>query len=245
MNYPRSRSTLLRRMMDAHPDLAISQEASIWSFVAQAERDGVESLRRMVDWPGGFSGWENYGLGRDDMVTAISTGTVPGAVRSLGEAYARLHSKPRWGDRSCVNRHYIPLILRTLPDARIIHLVRRGEDVAVSMTEQVWTHSTDREAIYQEWKRETEIVDSFPCLRVCSESLVTEPEAELRRICSYCGVGWSPSMLEWKKGIEVYNIPTENNGRVPTSAFARMQRFINGPLTTARIGLWDRQVAHA
>src|SRR5207247_1437374 len=91
-------------------------------------------------------------------------------------------------------------INRILPEARFVHVIRDGRDVALSLrdrdaglsTEQVarrWRHRINRT------RRAANHVPEY--FEVRYEDLVAEPEATLRHICERIELEWSPRMLDY------------------------------------------------
>ena len=55
------------------------------------------------------------------------------AVEAPFAAYAALHGKPRWGDKTPHYVHHVDDLLAVWPAARVVVLVRDGRDVALSL----------------------------------------------------------------------------------------------------------------
>lgn len=134
-------------------------------------------------------------------------------VRSYARSFVRLLDDvaDRWGttvwvEKTPENLHHIDLIESLVPKARFLHAVRSGEDVVASIYEK--THSPE-----EWWRRRYPTIDH--CVRawnaaiqvtlshvskpnhalVFYEDLVTVPELELRRVCSFLGVAFDARMV--------------------------------------------------
>jgi len=59
-------------------------------------------------------------------------------LRTVMEEIARKQSVERWADCTPDHLAYIDRIKQTIPDALIIHIIRDGRDVALSMEKQKW-----------------------------------------------------------------------------------------------------------
>jgi hypothetical protein len=59
-------------------------------------------------------------------------------LRLLMEAIARKQGAQRWVEATPLHLLYLPEIKRTIPNALIIHIIRDGRDVAVSLHKQDW-----------------------------------------------------------------------------------------------------------
>ena len=59
-------------------------------------------------------------------------------VRAIFEEYAKGKGKSRWGDKTPTYVLDLDLLCRLFPNCRVIHLVRDGRDVAVSLLATEW-----------------------------------------------------------------------------------------------------------
>lgn len=100
-----------------------------------------------------------------------------------------------------IHRH-IDRILAIMPEAKIIHMLRDPRDVARSSIAMGWvTH------IYygvdhwigteEDWDRGTRGLSPDQVLTLTYEGLFRDIETELRRVCNFIGVDWSPAMLRY------------------------------------------------
>ena len=102
-----------------------------------------------------------------------------------------------------LHRHF-RRTLELWPDAKVLHLVRDGRDVAASWMRLGWhgnTWSAAREwvALLDEWHAlKTNLKnDQFFELRL--EDLIDRPEDLVKDICRFLGVTYQPSMLKYHK----------------------------------------------
>src|SRR4051794_27962840 len=117
----RSGTTLLRALLDAHPLLAVPPE----SHFAVAPR-----LRRL-----GRDPWFRlWGIEPPDLRGL----DVADAVRAVFAAYAAAQGKPRYADKTPHYVSHLPLLAERFPEARFVHVVRDGRDVALSLLEVPW-----------------------------------------------------------------------------------------------------------
>ena len=130
----RSGTTLLRLMLDAHPDLAIPTETHFIPALLQVVEttgDREAALRLLA----GAATWPNLGVEIAAVAEAFSRldpFTPGGAARAVFGLYAEAQGKPRWGDKTPPYRASMSEIARALPEARFIHIIRDGRDVALS-----------------------------------------------------------------------------------------------------------------
>ncbi len=135
----RSGTTLLRLMLDAHPDLTIPPETHfVPEVIRLARRDGgtrVRMVRTMTRHPR----WGDFGIDARELrgrVAHIKPAKAGPVVRAFYELYAESQGKARWGDKTPRYMRAMPRIEKALPEARFIHIIRDGRDVALSQSER-------------------------------------------------------------------------------------------------------------
>jgi Sulfotransferase family len=204
----RSGTTLLRLMLDAHPELAIPPETH---FVPQAvtlwERGGGADA--VLEAMTGSRRWGDFEFEGDELrrrFEAIEPFTVREALRSFYALYAERHGKPRWGDKTPGYVVKMTTIHRALPEARFVHLIRDGRDVMLSRAGRS-ARDVAPQRVAKRWKnrilkarKQGERVPHY--LEVRYEDLVSEPEATLRRICEFAELDFDPAMLDYHERAE-------------------------------------------
>jgi hypothetical protein len=96
----------------------------------------------------------------------------------------------------------IDILNELFPDAKYIHMVRDGRDVAISFTRTPWWHNDIGQNL-ERWHNEIrQIIDSSnqilkqnQILQVQYEDIVEKPESGLRRVCDFLGVEFEDVML--------------------------------------------------
>jgi hypothetical protein len=200
----RSGTTLLRLMLDAHPDMSIPAETHFLPAIFQpAATDlDLEGAYRTVT---GAKSWANLAIEADDYLAALRA-LKPFAMGDAARAFYRLYTqrkgKSRWGDKTPSYRGHMRLIQEALPEAHFIHLIRDGRDVALSYRGLWFGPGDDIEAQAKFWVREISGAraaarDLRHYMEVRYETLVAEPEATLRGLCAYLSLPYHPSMLDY------------------------------------------------
>jgi len=200
----RSGTTLMRLMLDSHPELAIPPETHFIPEVIKAFRDGNNSPDEVVALMVEGRRWSDFGIAERTLrrelnrLRPLVRPEVP--IRTFYRLYAKQQNKPRWGDKTPGYATKMRRINRTLPEARFVHMIRDGRDVALSLrdrdagltTEQVarrWRHRI------RNTRRAAEHLSNY--LEIGYEELVADPEATLRRICEFIELDYSPRMLDY------------------------------------------------
>ncbi len=146
-----SGTTLHRAIFDSHPDLAIPGEARFVAKLADRYRDKGYDTQLLLKDLHEDDRFENWGLGYGDIEKALTDPPVdryPEAVRRLYGLYAAGRGKTRFGDKTQSNIHHLPLLADLFPEARFVHAVRDGRDVALAHTD-----GTKIEQVAVSWKR--------------------------------------------------------------------------------------------
>ena len=204
----RSGTTMLRSMFDSHPEFAIPGESGfIWQRRGRYESRGGIDQRRFVEEIAAHRRFQRWGLDVDRVKEELwhppPTG-FPDVIRRLYHLYARVRGKERYGDKTPGHVLRIPQIARLFPEARIVHLVRDGRNVALSyMDIKEWGPSSVTEAALY-WKRRVEhgrrdgvVLGPDRYQEVTYEALVDDSETELRRLCSFVDLPFDDAMLRY------------------------------------------------
>jgi sulfotransferase family protein len=253
----RSGTTLLRLMLDAHPDLAIPPETHFIRKLVRIYERGTPSSSEALDVIAGSRRWRDFGLSRDDLrvrLEQIDMLTAGEALRTFYATYAERFGKSRWGDKSTIYLTRMAKIERVLPEARFVHLIRDGRDVALSL---VKTHLRGRslEKAAGNWasrvmfaRRQGREIRHY--LEVRYEALVRNPEAVLRRVCDFVELPWNAKMLEYHLDARqrlaemARELPSRRTGREPIAPQQRIAAHIKtlGPPDERHIGRWRTDV---
>lgn len=202
---PRTGSTLVERMLAAHPDVHAAGELQ---YLGRALRRLVAS--KTADSERGAS------VARVHSPAGLTSALVAHAARvepaQLGAAYLAAVA-PLRGDRARFidklpgNFLHVPHILSALPLARIVHVTRDPLDACFASFKQLFAdaypHSYDQSEqarhfvryhqLMAHWRRE------FPgrFLDLAYEDVTAAPEISARRLLAYLGLPWDDACLEF------------------------------------------------
>jgi hypothetical protein len=200
----RSGTTLLRLMLDSHPELTIPPETHFVPELIRLARRENTTRKRLVRAATNHPRWGDFGLDEDELLARLQEVkplNPADAIRAFYDLYAEKEGKPRWGDKTPRYMRAMPRIERALPEARFIHLIRDGRDVALSQAERALDGDADTiTEIAERWQRRiitarqhsTELENY---LEVRYEDLVSKPDATLGRICSFIELPYDATML--------------------------------------------------
>jgi hypothetical protein len=199
----RSGTTLLRMMLDANSRLAIPPETNFHDALNAFTHAGTAAATETI-----VSGelWGDYKMPADEFVRRVETRCPNGfgeVMRTFFEFYAELQGKPRWGNKTPYYAMRMALIEKLLPEARFVHVVRDGRDVALS-TVPVWFGASDVAGVAHEWSdmlalaREQAKGLSF-YIEIHYEDLVRDSASTLERVCEFLELEWEPAMLDYHR----------------------------------------------
>ena len=151
---PRSGTTLLQRMVNAHPQITITPEShwiprligKPWAETA----DGIVTrklVRRLITHPKfgrlRINGEQIRKLSKREPVSYARL------VTRILDLYAEAQGKPLVGDKTPDYVRSIGLLHKLWPNARFVHLIRDGRDVCLSMLE--WPKVHPRPGDFATW----------------------------------------------------------------------------------------------
>jgi hypothetical protein len=218
---PRSGTTLLGRIGDAHPDLAVIHETR-WIPDWWERRSGLTPeghvtprlIERLREHPR-FVKLEvdpaavNRLLDESDRPI-----TYADFVAGLFDLFGAARHKRLVGDKTPRYVRSIPTLSDLWPRAKFVHLLRDGRDVCLSVLD--WkkgatNFSTWREdpvsttALWWEWQvrlgREAgRALGPARYYELRYEALVADPEAETAKLCAFLGLRFDAGMLRFHEG---------------------------------------------
>lgn len=255
----RSGTTLLRLMLDAHPDLAIPSETHFLRKAVRACERDPDPRRAFLETVTSHHRWENHDIERDllaQRIAAIEPFDLSEAVRAFYNLYAERFGKPRWGDKTPRYVGQMKIIQGLLPEAHFIHLIRDGRDVALS-TKDVWFGPGSVEEAAQRWRstiekarRRSRKLSHY--LEIRYEDLVSDTEPTLRKIGDFISLPWDPIMLDYhktadKRMSEMYRDVTTPDGRTKVRGEDRkaIHSLTNKPPQHDRVGRWRSEMSHS
>lgn len=211
----RSGTTLLRAMLDAHPDLCIPPE-SHFPLILLGRRNRYESstglnidlvVQDLFQDPSisrfAVGNWSLDPVTTRTALRSARPSDVPAAIRALFEIKAQEAEKPRYGDKSPTFVSWMPMLAQAFPEARFIHLIRDGRDVACSILDRRapgWPRGTYASAYawsraVQKGREAAAELGTDVVLEVGYESLIADPPIVLQRICDFIELDPRPEML--------------------------------------------------
>jgi surfactin family lipopeptide synthetase C len=205
LSLPRTGSTLLRLLLDSHPQIYCPDELNLGRLVhalASTEEGLTDSPAPSAPTMADLN---------PASAAAIATRRI---VADMLAGAAAAKGKTRWCDKSPANLVHIPVIDRVFPNARYLLLHRHALDFAMSclrfstygffltvVEEYVRKdHWNFVRALLQAWNDKTAELLEFErehpgrCIRLRYEDLVSDPTATAERICDFLEVERVPDL---------------------------------------------------
>ncbi len=211
----RSGTTLLNRLLDAHPKIAMIYHPTRFFESARELRDDDAGVPRFLDKFRGQYGF--FGRLGPEVQTRCeeALGRLP-ADASKGEIYRALTGslvdKPGVelvGEKYAGRGAEVLPFRALLPDGKIIMIVRDPRDVLLSNKKRVEQEAAMENywagahlMVVDDWAslavlhRSLDQIQGGAYLQVRYEDLVGDPEATLRKVCTFLDLPFAPEMLD-------------------------------------------------
>lgn len=220
---PRSGTSLLSRMMNSHPEIAVPQESHIYNlFYPLRRRYG--DLTKKENQATLIRHIATYGLVRDwsppaDISAAINCLSIPGfkgVADALLRSWAEKQGKSHWGEKTPGHIDYVDAIISHFPNAHLIHIVRDPRDVCLSVIRARFGPKNPYAAAieWREYLRKIEQVQfQHPDRKMALvryDDLLIDPESTLKALCGQIGLDFSSRMVDFHLDRHPYNTDSAN-----------------------------------
>jgi hypothetical protein len=210
---PRSGTTLLRGMVNNHPDLAMPAETDfvlpLWRMRNRfGDLRSADNRRAVAEWiflVDGHGGrrirardLQGRQPTRDEAIERLVAAppTLGSMLAACFELYAESHGKSRWGDKRPAYAGYVGALLRLFPDAQFVNVVRDPRGAVASIMRLGWHRPrVALAAAIATWEASIQRVDAQAgrmrpdqLLDVRYEDLVADPADSLTAVCGYAGL---------------------------------------------------------
>ena len=224
VGFPRSGTTMLETMLDAHAELTCMDERPFIHNLVQRMRE--------------------QGLAYPRDLGSLDTDACA-ALRAHYWQQVREQTRAEAGkrlvDKNPLNMTRIPLIHRLFPNAKIVLALRDPRDVVLSnymqifrapayarMCEEIESTAQGYAAAFQAWNTYADVL-KLDVLQVRLEDVVEDVEAFSRRICEFIGVEWSDAMV-------AFHEHAARRGYIATPSYHQVIE----PVNSKGVGRWQR-----
>ena len=180
----RSGSTLLRMILDSHPDLHAPHELHLRDLKVDLSTDYV--ARAMAE----------LGLDARELQLLLWDRVLHYELTRSG--------KPIIVNKTPNDVFMWRRIAGCWPDARFVFLLRHPGDVVASWW-KARRHYSEKEVVESILRYATAVEEArteLPGATIRYEDLLADPEAETKKLCEFLGVEWKPEMLEYGQAKE-------------------------------------------
>ncbi|MEQ9482328.1 sulfotransferase family protein [Coleofasciculus sp. F4-SAH-05] len=197
----RSGTTVLRLMLDHHPDIA-------WCYEFEYAVDKISNEGDFPSLDEYYKWLETHRIFQDTGFTIDRGLSYPQLINSFLGQKQEQAQKPIIG--ATVHRHFDRL-LHIFPDARFIHLIRDSRDVARSCIGMGWAGNVyigverwiEAESL---WAKLSQNLSSERRIEVTYEALIKEPVETLTQLCNFIGLPYNEAMLSYAQKT-TYDLP--------------------------------------
>ena len=125
--------------------------------------------------------------------------TVAGVFHGIFGSFAAAEGKRRWCEKTPDHVQHIEILSEVFPNASFVHMIRDGREVASSISRRQHRHP---EMVIYRWKqlvregRSAGAALGSRYLEIRYEALTTNPEEQMRRLCSFLDVEFSDQVLQ-------------------------------------------------
>lgn len=220
----RSGTTLLRLMLDSHPNISCGPETRF-----------LEDLAKLTDR--NWSYLRNYGLPREYWNQKFAE-----MFGSFQLEYAQNRGKSRWADKTPRYALSLNYITDLFPTCQVIHVIRDGRDVVASHRDR-WGYWSAVKAV-EKWPRYIRAAraagSSLPSDRyyeIRYEDIVGQTEPSLRRLLEFLHEPWNSAVLEHDN--HPHHVAEHYAGFVATR---RAAANANASVYSSRVGAHSREI---
>ncbi len=243
----RSGNTLLRAILCNNKDISIPPESFVLGEVYDKFRifnhlRWHDLLKLIIGEFEAHTDFKDWNINLQPLYAELSVikkeeRTLEKIIDSIFSLYTKKYFPEAiiWGDKTPENNLWMFKIKKIFPEAKYIFLYRDGRDVTASFLKSGLL--TNLERISRYWNLNMRLSEIFlrrlksnQFIELRYEELVTRPEIEVKKICSFLGVTYSEDMLHSYKNFE----------KLGDVAVHHHHKNIAKPINTKSIGKWKK-----
>ena len=245
---PRSGTTLLRVMLNAHPSIAIPPENRfVIPLYRKRHKMGKPGSKRAARKMARTIGRRGRGLAKLGLTfDQLKAGLVARRPRDVAQAmdyafstFAEQRGATRWGDKRPSYFAFVDELAEMFPKAQFVYIVRDGRACAASLKRPPFSHSSATAmAVWlnsvHACQRSGQRLGPDRFIKLRYEDLVADTESTLRTLCTFLGEPFDPAML---------NPEAVVRDHVP-SQFQQHAQIAAG-VNTGSVEAWKRELSKA
>jgi hypothetical protein len=258
---PRSGTTMLRLMLDAHSELAIPPKTMFLNLFLRSNCKQL-SIHEFVYQLSDSPRWAIFGFEPDELINAMgvilkkTSANIPELIRAHYQAYAQKQGKTRWGgEKSGIQLKSMLEISLVLPEAHFIHIIRDARSVVLSLKKAYFTKNRNVVALANNWvtsiTKAREKAQKLPhYVEIKYEDLVLSTELNLQSICKFIELPYQSSMLNYYQNAssrleELKRDPQYGDYKTADEKINELFPLISKSPDISRIDAWKKELSIA
>lgn len=206
----RSGTTLLRLLLNAHPRIYLTHEASFYLIGSGLSKGPSASQWLERYMRSAVFAWLrlNPALVRAELTAAGDPKEPKEAYRAIMRLKAARYGRVRYGDKTPLHAGRLDRILSDFPEARVIHVVRDPRATVASLMRMPWAASSvglNNLFCLRSMRGVRPFSDRL--LEIRLEDLLGDLEASLRRVLDFVGEAWHPDVLDHAQHAPLDDVP--------------------------------------
>jgi len=252
---PRSGTTLLQLFFDAHPNIQMPSECMFilqlyfqYSFIKQWDSNIIDSFINALSKTYLFT-YEKFDIPtiKKELLEYESKLNYSAACKIVIKNFNSVYPKKKivlLGDKNPYYSEVFNAVFQIIDNAKYVFLIRDPRDNHISLfNARFVTPSITYNTIM--WKEAIISIETFSNFypdrfyTIKYEDLVQNPEANLKKICSFLSIPYCPEMLSYHK----YKNEFTNVIFISDEYLKRYHTSILEPVNTEKIGQWKKRLS--
>jgi hypothetical protein len=212
---PRSGTTLLRLILNAHPKISIPEEMhffkstmfgapiEMWERDISLSQEMMQEMHSMLKFMANDTGMD-YLQNVENLYGEGTHFSLKDLYGTLSSEFLKRSGKERWGEKTPENILYADIVHDMFPSGKFI-IMRRDPRAVISSMNDVYFYPSDtglnllNYIFYCEngYSRAEKALKNTGYLEIYYEDLISAPEQTVKTVCSFLGEDYDPAMLDF------------------------------------------------
>lgn len=249
---PRTGTTLLQSLFDAHPNIRMPWECqfvlNLYPKYGNLELWNIETLEHFYSdllhqWQ--FSAWNtDHEKLKADLLACEGETTYRAVCQVVYQNYISFYPKEEIkmiGDKNHGYTIYTDRLKKLFPEAKFIYILRDYRDNYESVSRVDFELHLVSLVVYK-WKyfykkalkAGQKYPDSFYFIKY--EDFVADPQTHFNKICNFLGIEYIPEVFDF------YKMKDKAAEKYPADILNKHHQSLFNPINSSRIGLWKKSM---
>jgi len=245
---PRSGTTLVRTVFDAHPNISIPLETIVipelfpeFGRIKEWDKEKIIRFFNKAIKLRYYSNWSSDSEKlKNDLLKLEGKASYSDFIKTFYLNYVSFYDKNQItliGDKTPYNSNHIPLLIKLFPKAKFIHIIRDPHEHILSM-KKVDFGSNSALVISQNWKILNKKIERAKrknpekFITVKFEDFLMTPEKFLKEWCEFLSIEYSESMMKF------YEIKDQVNEHYTPEQVNKVHSSLLKPIVPGKINAW-------